>query len=323
MSQPIRVRQDVAEALASGYPVVALESTLVAHGLPRPDNLALALEAEAIVRAEGATPATIGVLDGVPTVGLNEQQLERMATSPDVPIVTERDLAVTVATRGNGATTVSSTAFLAARVGIRLFGTGGLGGVHRDARETWDESPDLHTLSRTSIAVVCSGAKSILDIGATLERLESLNVTVVCYRTRRFPGFYLTDSGHPLDWSVETEEGAAAVMAEQLALGRESSGLVIANPIPAAEQLDPTLHDRVLASGLAEVRQRGIRGSAVTPFLLAYFRAETGGASLRVNMQIIRNNVRLAARIAHAWAERSATVSGDVADGVPAAASYG
>ncbi|HEY3063921.1 MAG TPA: pseudouridine-5'-phosphate glycosidase [Chloroflexota bacterium] len=293
----VRLRPDVAEALAWGRPIVALESTLIAHGLPRPDNLGLARELEEIVRAEGAVPATIGVIRGVPTVGLSEDEIERIATI-DVSKLSVRDLAIAVAQGGDGATTVASTAFLAAQAGIRLFATGGLGGVHREARETWDESADLVTLSQTSIAVVCAGVKSILDVGATMERLESLNVTVVGYGTRRFPGFYLADSGYPLDWCVETPEAAAEVVLAQTGIGLDRSGVVIANPVPLAEQLDPELHQRVLEAGLAAVQREGIRGKAVTPFLLDYFRAETGGASVQVNLCLVRNNARLAAQIA-------------------------
>ena len=303
----LRIRPDVAAALAAGRPVVALESTLIAHGLPRPDNLEVARDVEGIVRAEGAVPATIGVIAGTATIGLEAEDLGRLATLPEVPKLSVRDLAMAVARRSDGATTVASTAALAAAAGIRLFATGGLGGVHRGAHESWDESADLVTLSRTPIAVVAAGVKSILDVGATLERLESLNVAVVGFRTRRFPGFYLADSGYPLDWSVETAEEAAAVIAAQQALGigqAGQSGLVIANPVPAAEQLDPALHDRVLAGGLAELARRGVRGKAVTPFLLAYFRDATGGESLRVNKQIIRHNARLAARIARALSAR-------------------
>ena len=299
----VRPGPHVVEALATGRPVVALESTLVAHGLPRPDNLAVAREAEAIVRAEGAVPATVGVIGGTAVIGLDADELARIATRPDVPKLSVRDLPIAVATGSDGATTVASTAFLAAGAGIRLFATGGLGGVHREAHENWDESADLLTLSRIPIAVVCSGVKSILDVGATLERLETLNVAAIGFRTKRFPGFYLADSGHPLDWSVETEAEAAAVIAAQSALGLEHSGLVIANPIRADEQLDPALHDRVLGEALAECKRRGIRGKAVTPFLLEYFRNGTREESLRVNVQIIRNNARLAARIARAWAE--------------------
>jgi pseudouridine-5'-phosphate glycosidase len=277
--------------------VVALESTLIAHGLPRPANLALARELEEVVRAEGVVPATVGLIRGTPCVGLTDGEIERIATV-DVPKVSVRDLAVAAARGCDGATTVASTALLASRAGIRVFATGGLGGVHREARETWDESADLVTLSRTPIAVVCAGVKSILDVGATLERLESLNITVIGYATRQFPGFYLRDSGYALDWSVDSPEAVADVIRAQASLGLDAGGIVIANPISAEDQLDPGLHQRVLSAGLAEARRQGIRGKGVTPFLLDYFRAHTGGASVQVNLQLVRNNARLAAHIA-------------------------
>jgi pseudouridylate synthase len=295
MRAPI-LRAEVAEALAWGHPVVALETTLIAHGLPRPDNLAVARELEAIVRDGGGVPATVGVIRGEPIVGLNEAELERIATSPDVAKVSVRDLSPAAARCIDGATTVASTALLASRVGIRVFATGGLGGVHREARETWDESADLLTLSRTPIGVVCAGVKSILDVGATLERLESLNVTVVSYGTNRFPGFFVTDSGFSLDWSVESPKEAAEIIKAQM----HDGGVVIANPVAPSEQLDPELHQRVLDAGLAAVREQGIRGKAITPFLLDYFREHTGGASLQVNLNLLRANVRLATQIAAA-----------------------
>jgi pseudouridylate synthase len=293
----VRVRSDVAEALAAGRPVVALESTLIAHGLPRPDNLALARELEELVREEDAVPATVGVVRGVPTVGLTDAEIELIATT-DVPKLSVRDLAAATALCCDGATTVASTAWLAGQAGVRLFATGGLGGVHREARDTWDESADLVTLSRTPIAVVCAGVKSILDVGATLERLESLNVAVIGYRTRHFPGFYLSDSGLAIDWCVDSPAQAAALIRAQIAVGLGDSGIVIGNPLPVEDQLDPELHERVLTQGLAAAHQQGIRGKAVTPFLLDFFRAETGGASLLVNLQLVRSNTRLAARIA-------------------------
>ena len=293
----VRVRSDVAEALAAGRPVVALESTLIAHGLPRPDNLALARELEKIVLEEDAVPATVGVVHGIPTVGLTDAEIERIATT-DVPKLSVRDLAAATALGCDGATTVASTAWLAGQAGVRLFATGGLGGVHREARDTWDESADLVTLSRTPIAVVCAGVKSILDVGATLERLESLNVAVIGYRTRQFPGFYLSDSGLAIDWCVDSPAQAAEVIRAQIAVGLGDSGIVIGNPLPVEDQLDPELHERVLTQGLAAAHQQGIRGKAVTPFLLDFFRAETRGASLLVNLQLVRSNTRLAARIA-------------------------
>src|SRR5438093_12595234 len=294
----IRLAREVAEALAWGQPVVALESTLIAHGLPQPDNLVLARELEAIVRAEGGVPATVGMIAGEPVVGLTDAELERIATSAEIPKLSVRDLGPAAARGSDGATTVASTALLASRVGIRVFATGGLGGVHREARDTWDESADLTTLGRTPIGVVCAGVKSILDVGATLERLETLNVTVVGYGTRRFPGFYLSDSGFPIDWSVETPAQAADVIRAQVGIGLGDSGIVIGNALPLEDQLDPALHEQVLKAGLEAIRQKEVRGKAVTPFLLDFFRAETGGASVRVNMQLVRNNARLAAQIA-------------------------
>jgi pseudouridine-5'-phosphate glycosidase len=292
----IRLRPDVAEALAWNRPVVALESTLIAHGLPRPDNLDLARELEAVMREEGGVPATVGVIRGVPTVGLSDAELERIATGDQVPKLSVRDLAPALACGSDGATTVASTALLASRVGIRVFATGGLGGVHRNARETWDESADLTTLGRTPIGVVCAGVKSILDVGATLERLETLSVTVIGYRTRRFPGFYLADSGFEVDWTVETPRAAADVIKSQL----NDAGVVIGNPIAPEDQLDPDLHWKVLNDGLWAAGEQHIRGKAITPFLLDYFRVHTGGASVQVNLTLVRNNVRLAAQIAAA-----------------------
>ncbi len=291
------MRPDIAEALAWGRPVVALESTLIAHGLPRPDNLALARELEDIIREEGAVPATVGMVRGIPTVGLTDAEVERIATT-DVPKLSLRDLAAATAQGCDGATTVASTAWLAGRAGVRMFATGGLGGVHREARETWDESADLVALSRVPIAVVCAGVKSILDVGATLERLETLNVAVIGYGTRRFPGFYLSDSGFPVDWSVETPAQAADVIRAQVGIGLGDSGIVFGNPLPLEDQLDPALHEQVLKAGLEAIRQKDVRGKAVTPFLLDFFRTETGGASVRVNLQLVRNNARLAAQIA-------------------------
>jgi pseudouridylate synthase len=293
---PIRLQPAVAEALAWGKPVVALESTLIAHGLPRPDNLALAHELEAIVRAAGGVPATIAVLRGEIVVGLNPAELEHVASGDHIAKLSLRDLAPAIAGGADGATTVASTAFVASRAGIRVFATGGLGGVHREARETWDESADLAALSRTRIAIVCAGVKSILDVGATLERLETLSVTVIGYRTTRFPGFYLADSGYAIDWSVESASAAAEVILAQLYDG----AVIVANPVPIEAQLDPALHARVLGDGLAEINRRGIRGKAITPFLLDYFRVQTGGASLEVNLELVRANARLATEIAAA-----------------------
>ncbi len=293
---------EVAAALAVGRPVVALESTIVSHGLPRPDNLKIAQEIEETVRAAGAVPATIGMVAGRLTAGLDEAQLTRLATRDDVVKLSVRDLAVAAAAGADGATTVAATAAVAARAGIPVFATGGLGGVHRAAAESFDESADLPALAHTPVAVVCAGVKSILDVGATLERLETLGVPVVGYRTRRFPGFYLTDRGHDLDWSVSSPEEVAAILRARARQGVSRAGLIVANPLPADEQLDPQLHDRVLADGLAGLARAGITGKAVTPYLLAHFHAATQGASLAVNVRIILRNADLAARIAIAAA---------------------
>jgi pseudouridine-5'-phosphate glycosidase len=298
----LTVLPEVADALSAGRAVVALESTIISHGLPRPDNLRIAREIEAEVRAHGAMPATVAVVEGRACVGLDDEALKHVATSDDVVKVSTRDLATVAARRGHGATTVAATAHLAATVGIRVFATGGIGGVHREARESWDESADLQALATTPIVVVCAGVKSILDVAATLERLESLGVGVLGYRTDTFPGFYLTDSGHPLDWRVDSPEEVATVMRARTALGTDDRGLVVANPLPGDEQVDPDLHDRVLRAGLTEAAQAGVRGKEVTPFLLEFFHRESGGASLTANIRIILRNAALAAQIAVAAA---------------------
>ncbi|MET9169517.1 pseudouridine-5'-phosphate glycosidase [Streptomyces misionensis] len=296
------VSEEVREALGSGRPVVALESTIIAHGLPRPRNLRVALELEEAVRGEGAVPATVAVLDGRPLIGLDKAQLERVANEDGIRKLGHRDLPLAVAARASGATTVSATARLAALAGIRVFATGGLGGVHREWTVTQDESADLGLLARTGITVVCAGVKSILDVPATLQRLETLGVAVAGYRTDRFPGFYLSDSGHPVDWTLRSPEEVAAVMRAQDALGAARSALIVANPVPEADQLDPELHARVLDEALTACAERGVTGQAVTPFLLDYLVRHTDGASLSANLAAVRGNVRLGARIATAWA---------------------
>ena len=287
---------EVADALAAGRPVVALESTLLAHGLPRPENRQAADDVEAAVRAGGAVPATIAVLDGVPHVGLTADEVDRVCADPELAKLGVRDLPLAAALGRSGATTVSSTALLAAQAGIGVFATGGLGGVHRHASDTFDESADLVALARTSLVVVCAGVKSILDVPATLERLESLSVTVVGYRTLRFPGFYVADSGHPLDWSVEDAAQAAAVFAARRSLA--PGAVVVANPLPVDEQLDTELHDRVIADALAAADAAGARGKDVTPFILDHLHRASGGASLAVNVRLVLRNAELAGRIA-------------------------
>lgn len=296
---------EVAAALADGRPVVALESTLIAHGLPRPDNLRVAGEVEAVVRAAGAVPATVGVIDGVPRVGLSAAELSRLAGDAEVLKLGVRDLPFAVAMGRTGATTVASTSRLASAVGVAVFATGGLGGVHRLARESWDESADLAALAVTPLTVVCAGVKSILDVPATLERMESLGVMVAGYRTSTFPGFYLSSSGFPVDWTLVSASEVASVMAARR--GLSEAALVVANPLPESEQLDPELHSRVLESGLGAAQAAGVSGKDVTPFLLSYLHRETGGLSLAVNVQVILRNSRLAAEIAVAYANARST----------------
>jgi pseudouridylate synthase len=298
----VLIHPEVAAALADHRPVVALESTIISHGLPRPDNLRIAREIEAAVRVGGAVPATVAVVDGTARIGLDDEALARLAGDPDVVKVSVRDVATVAALGGVGATTVASTAHLAARAGIRVFATGGLGGVHRGARDTWDESADLTTLSRTPVLVVCAGVKSILDVRATLERLETLNVGVLGYRTNRFPGFYRADSGYGLDWRVDSPQQVAAVLRARHELGTDQYGLVLANPIAAADELDGELHDQVLAAGLAAAGAAAVHGKDVTPFLLDYFHRETHGASLAANIALVLSNARLAAEVAAAYA---------------------
>jgi pseudouridylate synthase len=300
----ITVAPEVAEALAAGQAVVALESTIVSHGLPRPENIGIARQIEAAVRDGGAVPATIALVDGSVRVGLDDAALEAIATRDDVVKCSSRDLPIAAARGATGATTVAATAHLAARAGIGLFATGGLGGVHREAADTWDESADLVALARTRICVVCAGVKSILDIPATLERLETLGIAVAGYRTDRFPAFYLTDSGHTLPWRLDTPREIADVLAARDALGLDDRALVIANPLAEDQQLDPDLHERVLGESLEAAARAGVRGRDVTPFLLARFHAGTGGESLRANVALVLANARLAGEIAAAEAAR-------------------
>ncbi|WP_097869357.1 pseudouridine-5'-phosphate glycosidase [Streptomyces sp. rh34] len=295
--------EEVRAALEAGLPVVALESTIIAHGLPRPRNLSVARELEGLVRSAGAVPATIAVLDGRAQVGLSEDQLGRIAGDPAVRKLGHRDLAPALAAGASGATTVSATAFLAARAGLGVFATGGLGGVHREWAENQDESADLRLLARTGITVVCAGVKSILDVPATLQRLETLGVGIVGYGTEHFPGFYLSSSGEPVDWTVRSPEEVVEVIRAKEVLGGPAAALIVANPVAERAQLDPVLHDRVLAEALDACRERGISGQGVTPFLLDQLVRRTGGASLEANLAAVRGNVALAARIAVAAAD--------------------
>jgi len=300
---PVIVSPAVATALEEGRPVVALESTIISHGLPRPRNHQAAIEFEQILTDAGVTPATIAVLDGVPRIGLDADGVRRIAEE-NLTKASVRDLPMLAAAGASGATTVAATAHLAALAGVRVFATGGLGGVHRGASTSFDESADLSTLAVTPITVVSAGVKSVLDIAATLERLETLSVPVVGYRTTMFPSFWLRESAFTLDWSVDTTAEIARIMRSQDEIGH-GQGIVVANPIPADQQWDPAEHDRVLAEALALAAEAGVTGKAVTPFLLLKIVELSGGRSLEVNLDLARNNVRVAGEIATAWAEQA------------------
>lgn len=303
MSQPFHVSEPVAAALREGRPVVALESTIISHGLPRPRNLEAAQEFEQLLLDRGVTPATIAVLDGVPQVGLDAEGIRRIADE-EMAKASVRDLPILAAAGASGATTVAATAHIAALAGVRVFATGGLGGVHRGASDTFDESADLTTLAVTPITVVSAGVKSVLDIAATLERLETLSVPVVGFGTRVFPSFWLTESDFDLDWSVESADEVARIMKAQDEVGH-GQGIIVANPIPREQQWDPAEHDRVLARAFTAATEAGVHGKAVTPFLLSYIVEASDGRSLEVNLDLARNNVKLAAEIATAWSSLS------------------
>jgi pseudouridine-5'-phosphate glycosidase len=292
---------EVSKALDAGKPIVALESTIISHGLPRPRNLEAAKEFDEILRSCGVTPATIAILDGVPQIGLDATGIDRIANE-DLYKASVRDIPILAAKKASGATTVAATAHLASLAGIRVFATGGLGGVHRGAIDTFDESADLSTLAVTPITVVSAGVKSVLDIPATLERLETLSVPVIGYKTNKFPAFWLTDSGYTLDWQLDSAAEIAAAMKAHDALGH-GQAVVVANPIPIQKQWDPKEHDRVLAIAFEAAKKAGVTGKAVTPFLLGFIVEESGGKSLEVNLDLARNNVRVAGEIAKAWAE--------------------
>jgi len=295
------VAPDVQDALDRGIPVLALESTIFTHGLPRPRNLEVAREAEDRLRDSGVVPSTIGVVDGRPTVGLSPAQIERLSNDDAVVKLSLRDLPVAAAKGLSGGTTVAATAFLAHRAGIRVFATGGLGGVHRDAQQTFDESADLPTLAALPLVVVSAGVKSILDIPLTLERMETLNLTVVGYRTTDYPGFYIADSGLDIDYSAESATEIADIARARDALGIAST-LLVARPVDPEVQLPPALHDEVLARALQAAAAAGISGHDTTPFLLDQMQRETGGRSLDVNVEVYRGNVALGAEIAAALA---------------------
>jgi pseudouridine-5'-phosphate glycosidase len=298
---PLRVSEEVSDASASGLGIVALESTIISHGLPRESSAGTARAIEDEVRRAGAVPATIAVVDGEVCVGLSDDTLARVAGDLDVVKTSVRDLGPVTALGLTGGTTVAATSYLAHAAGIRVFATGGLGGVHRGARESWDESADLAALATVPTTVVCAGVKSILDVPATLERLESLSVTVVGYRTDDFPGFYVRDTGLPVPWRLDSPEQVAQVAAHRDGLGLRQA-VVVANPVAEADEMDPALHEQTLEAGLAAAERAGVRGKEATPFLLAWFHEHTHGASLATNIALVLANARLAAQVAVAYA---------------------
>lgn len=296
MISAIKYSSEVAQALKTGKPIVALESTIISHGLPRPSNLDVALECESIVRKGGAVPATIALLDGRILIGLEPEELEAIANRDDIAKASIRDLAIIISQNKSAATTVAATAHIAAVAGIKVFATGGLGGVHRGASESFDESADLTALSQLDMTVVCAGVKSILDVHATLERLETLAIGLVGYRTNSFPGFYLTDSGFTLEHRVENAAEIAKIIKNRTDVATQFKSLIVANPVKV--EMLKARHDEILASGLARAQQDGIDGKAVTPFLLEHFHKASNGESLKINTEIIKSNCALATEIA-------------------------
>jgi len=290
---------EVATALDEARPVVALETTIVVQGLPAPINLQVAMECDQAVRKSGSVPATVGVLDGKVVVGLSANELEELA-SPErkAAKLSSRDIGVALASSSDGATTVAGTISVAHHVGIDVMATGGLGGVHRGASQSFDESADLTALSRTPVLVVASGVKSILDIGATLERLDSLGVPIVGFRTKTFPGFYRSSSGFELDWSIDSAAQAAFAFLQHRLFS--PTGMLIANPIADEHQLDAQAHDHALESALALSNHLGVSGKEVTPVLLAEFARFTAGESVQVNRDLVVSNAALAGEIAQA-----------------------
>lgn len=303
----IQVSKEVRETTASGGAVVALESTIISHGMPYPQNVETALRVEEVVRKAGAVPATIGIIGGVPTAGLSRDQIELLGKKGhEVAKVSRRDLPFVLARREDGATTVAATMIIAALAEVPVFATGGIGGVHRHAQQTFDISADLEELSRTNVAVVCAGAKSILDIGLTLEYLETHGVPVVGYRSDEFPAFYTRSSGFAVEYRCDEPREIAEALASKWSVGL-TGGMVIGNPIPEEFSMDPQLIGGIIDQAVEEAELRGIQGKEITPFLLSRIVELTGGSSLDSNIELVFNNADLAARIAGDLAEISKT----------------
>ena len=290
----IKYSKEVSAAKSQGRPIVALESTIISHGLPRPINLDVAREVEGIVRSEGAVPATIAIIDGEIFVGLEEDQLIRIANDDNIVKASTRDLAIICADGKSAATTVAATSHIASLAHVDVFATGGLGGVHRG--HVYDESADLTELAQTNLIIVCAGVKSILDVAGTLERMETLAIPVLGYKTNNFPGFYLTDSGFKIEHRVESVEEIAKIWGLRHSLNTDDTAIIVANPV--VNQMDKTFHDEILEAGLSAATAKAISGKGVTPFLLEHFHTTSKGESLRVNIEIIKANSKLAAQIA-------------------------
>lgn len=300
MKSYLTYTDEVRQALENNKPVVALETTIISHGMPYPQNVEMAKQVENIIREQGAVPATIGIMNGKIKIGLNEQELEEFATNPSVAKVSRRDFPYILASGKIGATTVAGTMIAAQLAGIRVFATGGIGGVHREGEITWDVSADLTELAQTNVAVVCAGAKSILDLGRTLEYLETQGVPVVGYQTDQFPSFFARESGYGVDFRLNTPEEVAALMDTKWKLGLEG-GLIIANPVPEADALDHREIEAVIQQALNEAKANNITGKNVTPFLLDKVKQLTGGTSLQTNIALVKHNVEVAAKIAVAY----------------------
>lgn len=297
MKEFVVMSQEVQEAFEKGKPVVALESTIISHGMPYPKNVETALKVEAIIREHGAVPATIGIIGGVLKAGLTEEEIDYMGKAPNIAKVSRRDIPYIVAMKRDGATTVASTMIIAAMAGIKVFATGGIGGVHRGAETTMDISADLEELGTTDVAVVCAGAKSILDIGLTLEYLETKGVPVYGYGTDELPAFYTRKSGFPVDYRVDDPVTMAKALKAKWDLGLHG-GALIANPIPEAYSMDEAFITKVIEDAVVEAKEKGVKGKDTTPFLLAKIKEITGGNSLESNIQLVYNNAKVAALVA-------------------------
>jgi pseudouridylate synthase len=300
MKQLIEIHPTIQEALKNNVPVVALESTIISHGMPYPDNVKMALKVEEIIKKEGAVPATMAILNGTIKVGLDHDDIEYLAQAKNVYKVGKRDFAYVISQKKTGATTVSGTSLIASMVGIKVFATGGIGGVHRGAEKTFDISRDLEELSQVDICVICAGAKSILDLGLTLEYLETKGVEVIGYQTEELPAFYTRTSGFKVNYKLDSPQEIANLLHAKWSLNLKG-GVVVANPIPKAYSMDEKVIQKAIDSALEEAKEQGISGQDVTPFLLSKVKAITEGTSLESNIELVYNNARLAAKIAIAY----------------------